>query len=324
MLRAIGLFDRDVRELLSTYYQFDAPFVADHSAFTTAFGGYITDWHEIIHTTLASYRHAARHTPTPPRRAAEGRPAQQSQRPHRRPNGDVMNHKLTACLLIGAAVLTNVAFFALGSVFNYPDVLDEPVADVLTDVPRRTGSVAAWFVVLACSAALLAPIAIGVGRLASSRAMHVAVRVGIAAAVVQVVGLLRWPILVPGYAADANSADPDVAQAARDSFATANDVLGTTIGETFGYILTAAWTVLVVVALGRRYAGRWFQVLGAASAALVVVGVLSPLDLPVIDTANFVGYILWSVWLVSLGVLILHHERRATAPIAAARATTAA
>jgi nucleoside-diphosphate-sugar epimerase len=59
MLRAIGLFNRDVRELLWTYYQFDAPFIADHTAFTTAFGGHITDWTEIIHNTLVSYRHLA-------------------------------------------------------------------------------------------------------------------------------------------------------------------------------------------------------------------------------------------------------------------------
>jgi len=31
---------------------------------------------------------------------------------------------------------------------------------------------------------------------------------------------------------------------------------------------------------------------------------------PVIDTANFAGYILWSAWLVSLAVVILLHERR--------------
>ena len=62
---------------------------------------------------------------------------------------------------------------------------------------------------------------------------------------------------------------------------TASDILGTAIGETLGYLLTATWTVLVIVALGRRYAGRWFQVLGAVSAALVLVGVLSPLGLPV-------------------------------------------
>src|SRR4051794_14453276 len=59
MLRVVGLFNRDVRELLSTYYQFDAPFVSDHSAFTAAFGGHITDWDDIVQTTLASYRRVA-------------------------------------------------------------------------------------------------------------------------------------------------------------------------------------------------------------------------------------------------------------------------
>lgn len=56
MLRAIGLMNRNVRELLATYYQFDAPFVVDHTAFQTAFGGHITDWDEVIQTTLSSYR----------------------------------------------------------------------------------------------------------------------------------------------------------------------------------------------------------------------------------------------------------------------------
>ena len=232
-----------------------------------------------------------------------------------------MNPKLTAGLLILAAILANVGFTALGSIFNYPDVLDEPAGDVLASFREHEGAVRAWFATLALSAALLAPIAIGVGRLASTRAMRVAVRVGIAAAAVQVVGLLRWPILVPGYASDAASSDAAVAAGARDSFSTASDILGTGIGETLGYLLTATWTVLVIVALGRRFAGRWFRVLGVASAGLVLVGVLSPLDLPVVDTANFVGYVLWSIWLIAFGVVILVRERRvASAPSTPGRA----
>ena len=215
-----------------------------------------------------------------------------------------MSKKRTASLLILAAVLANVGFTALGSIFNYPDVLDEPAGKVLAAFQADEAAISAWFCVLALSAALLAPIAIGVGRLSGSRAMRTAVPVGIAAAAVQVIGLLRWPILVPGYAADGNA----------DTFRTASDILGTALGETLGYLLTAAWTVLVIVALGRRFAGRWFQVLGVVSAALVVAGVLSPLDLPVIDTANFLGYVLWSVWLIAFGVLLLVHERRVASP----------
>jgi hypothetical protein len=225
-----------------------------------------------------------------------------------------MNRKLTASLLILAAVLANVAFTALGSIFNYPDVLDEPAGQVLASFSDNQGAVSAWFAVLALSAALLAPVAIGVGRLSSARAMRIAVPVGIAAAVVQVIGLMRWPILVPGYASDAASANAAVAADGRDAFTTASDILGTGLGETVGYLLTATWTVLVVVALGRRFAGRWFPVLGAVAAALVVVGVLSPLDLPVVDTANFFGYVLWSLWLIAFAVVILLHERRRTAP----------
>ena len=224
-----------------------------------------------------------------------------------------MNLKLTAALLILAAVLANVGFTALGSIFNYPDVLDEPAADVLADFRAHEAAVSGWFAILALSAALFAPIAIGVRRLASSsRAMRIAVPVGIAAAIVQVIGLSRWPLLVPGYASDAASANAGVAAAAHDSFTTASDILGTAIGETLGYALTAAWTLLVLVALGRRYAGRWFQVLGGVSAILVFAGVLSPLGLPVIDTANFLGYVLWCLWLIAFAVVIVVHERRAS------------
>jgi hypothetical protein len=233
-----------------------------------------------------------------------------------------MSRKLTASLLVLAAVLANVGFTALGSIFNYPDVLDEPAGKVLASFRDNQNAVSGWFSVLALSAAMLAPIAIGVGRLSSQRAMRIAVPIGITAAVVQVIGLLRWPILVPGYASDAASTNAGVAAGARDSFTTVSDILGTALGETLGYLLTATWTVLVIVALGRRYAGRWFGVLGAVSATLVFVGVLSPLGLPVIDTANFLGYVLWSVWLIAFAVVIAVHERRHPASTSAAAVTT--
>ena len=222
-----------------------------------------------------------------------------------------MNPKLTASLMITAAVLATVGFTALGSIFNYPAVLNEPAGAVLASFREHEGAVSTWFAALALAAALMAPIAIGVGRLSAARAMRIAVPVGIAAAVVQVVGLMRWPLLVPGYAADAASPSPGVAAAARDSFTTASDILGTAIGETLGYLLTAVWTALVIAALSRRFAGTWFVAVGAVSAALVFVGVFSPLELPAIDAANFFGYVLWSLWLIAFGVIVLVRSRRA-------------
>jgi hypothetical protein len=223
--------------------------------------------------------------------------------------------------MITAAVLLNVAFTGLGSVFDYPDVLKQPAGDVLASFRNSQTTVTAWFLALALGAALLAPVAVGVGRLSTSRPMRWAVPVGIAAALVQVIGLLRWPLLVPGWAATAAGDDPVAAANARAAFGTANRLLGNLIGETGGYLLTAAWTLLVLAALGTAFTGRWFVVLGSVSAALVFAGVLSPLDLPLIDTANFAGYVLWSVWLIAFAaVLIRRHRRRATVPIQPATA----
>lgn len=56
MLRALGLFNRNVRELLHTYYQFDAPFVVDDSVFRKAYGGHTTSWDEIVTSTVDWYR----------------------------------------------------------------------------------------------------------------------------------------------------------------------------------------------------------------------------------------------------------------------------
>src|SRR4051812_44391376 len=227
-----------------------------------------------------------------------------------------MTPRRTAVLMITAAVLLNVAFTGLGSVFDYPDVLKQPAGDVLASFRDSQGAVSAWFLALAVGAALLAPVAVGVGRLSASRPMRWAVPVGIAAAVVQVIGLLRWPLLVPGWAATAAGGDPVAAADARAAFSTANRVLGNLIGETGGYLLTAAWTLLVLAALGTAYAGRWFVALGSVSAVLVLAGVLSPLDLAFVDTANFAGYVLWSLWLLAFAViLILRQRRRSTVPV---------
>ncbi|MDD7920198.1 DUF4386 family protein [Actinomycetospora callitridis] len=224
-----------------------------------------------------------------------------------------MTPRRTAALMLAAAVLVNVAFAGLGAVFDYPDVLAQPAETVLAGFRASQTAVIAGFLALALGAAMLAPVAIGVGRLSDSRAMRWAVPVGVAAAVVQVVGLLRWPLLVPGWAAAAAGDDPAAAAAARDAFGTAHRVLGTLVGETGGYLLTAGWTVLVLAALGTAFAGRWFVVLGAVSAVLVLAGVLTPLGLPLVDTANFVGYVLWSIWLVGFAGVIVAQQRRRTA-----------
>jgi hypothetical protein len=219
--------------------------------------------------------------------------------------------RTAAGILIGATVAANAAFVGLGSTFEYPDVLQKPAPEILELFLSTRASTMAWFAVLALGAALLAPASILLARQFDGAAARWSARLGVAAAIVQVIGLSRWFLIVPGLAARATDGAATAAQraAAADSFVTAHRVLGSFVGETLGYTLTAAWTVAVLIAVGPSLAPRWFKALGFAGATLIFIGVFVPLGLPGADMANFLGYIVWSVWVLILAVNLLRPER---------------
>ncbi|UVJ41013.1 DUF4386 domain-containing protein [Arthrobacter sp. CJ23] len=199
---------------------------------------------------------------------------------------------LTAALLAAGALASNAAFIWLGSVYDYPAVLSRPAAEALASFHDKPEAVVAGFSVLSAGAALMAPIAVLAARLQPGVAMRAAAWAGIVAAVVQLAGLLRWVTLVPMLGPDDTG-----------TFTLLNLVLGKVLGEWFGYLFTAAWTVLVAHRFGMHR--RWFAWWGYASALLIAAGLTSPLGLESADIANFAGYVLWSLWLLAFAALIL-------------------
>ncbi len=209
-----------------------------------------------------------------------------------------------------AALLAIAGFTALGSIFQYPQILAERVDDILALYRAHQGAVMFWFGVLAVSAGLMAPAGIWIGRLAGRRLGRAIAVVGVAAALVQVVGLQRWLIIVPGISAAA--LDPTRHAAAVESFSRWHTILGKAIGETLGYALTATFTVLVVVALRRLGLPRWLAVTGVAAAVLIATGVVIPV-VAAASLSNFAGYVLWCLWLLAVAVILIRGRRAATA-----------
>jgi hypothetical protein len=200
-----------------------------------------------------------------------------------------------------ASGLAIAGFTVLGSVFEYPQILDEPTADILALFRAHQGAVMSWFLVLAVSAGLMAPAGVWLGRIGGGRLGRWITGVGIAAATVQVVGLQRWVTLVPGISADA--LDPALRADAERRFELWHTLLGKAIGETAGYALTATFTVLVVVALSRTVLPRWLAAVGLGAAALIATGVV----VPVVEAAsltNFAGYVVWCAWLLAVAAVL--------------------
>jgi hypothetical protein len=219
------------------------------------------------------------------------------------PTSAVRDRRVAAASLTAAALLAAAGFTALGSIFEYPQVLTAPTDRILALHRAHAGAVTAWFAVLVVGAALLAPAAVALGRLAGGTRGRWITGLGIAAAAVQVIGLSRWVLVVPSL-----SADPT--PAARRTFELLHLWLGQVVGETLGYALTAAFTVLVASGLA-----RWLRWSGHLAAALVATGVLVPLGVDVARLTNFAGYVVWCVWLIALSVvLVLSARTAATAP----------
>lgn len=209
--------------------------------------------------------------------------------------------RLAGTSLALASLLAIAGFTVLGSVFEYPQILDEPVTDILALFREHQAAVVTWFGVLVVSSALLAPAGYWLGRLAGGTLGRWITAVGIAAAAVQVIGLQRWVTLVPGISNDA--LDPSRRAEAEDRFRLLHNLLGKVIGETVGYALTATFTVLVVVALRRTVLPSWLTYTGFAAAALIATGIV----IPVLDLAsltNFAGYVLWCLWLIAVAIVL--------------------
>lgn len=56
LFRALGLFNPAMREMVEMLYEFEEPFVVDHSAFAEAFGDRATPLDEAVRETVRWYR----------------------------------------------------------------------------------------------------------------------------------------------------------------------------------------------------------------------------------------------------------------------------
>jgi len=209
--------------------------------------------------------------------------------------------RLAGTALALASLLAIAGFTVLGVVFQYPQILEEPTSEILDLYRENQTAVVTWFLVLVTSAALMAPAGHFLGRLVGGTLGRWITGVGIAAATVQVIGLQRWVTLVPGLSSEA--LDPSRRPDAEDRFELLHTILGNLIGETFGYALTATFTILVVISLRRTIMTRWMALIGIVAAGLIATGVVIPW-VEVASLSNFAGYVVWCVWLLGVAALL--------------------
>jgi hypothetical protein len=224
---------------------------------------------------------------------------------------------LAGVLLIALPISYNVLFTLLARSFDYPDILRRPTDEILTRFAAGGNRLILTWWGFAMTAVLLAPTVVLISAVlagANSTVLTLATAIGVLAALVQFLGLIRWPFAIPHLAR--TIADPTTTSSTKDAvdvvFQTLNRYLGVAVGEHLGYMFTGFWTGLVGLAILQS---------DVLAPAFGIVGlIVGPLF--VICSLEFVGsfeaqgwniaaalvpitYIGWSLWLLAVGIALL-------------------
>ncbi len=224
---------------------------------------------------------------------------------------------LAGVLLIAVPVAFNASFALLGARFDYPDILRRPTDEVLERF-RQGGTVLVliWWA-FALTAVLFAAVVVLLSSAlprADGTLLAMGAIFGVLAAAVQFLGLIRWPFLVPYLARVA--AEPNLSPARREAvdlvFQSFNRYLGVAVGEHLGYGLTGAWSALSGVALAQaEVVPSWLGFAGILIGLILMlcslefVGRFEPSGWKLAGQLTPIAYILWSLWLVAIGLALL-------------------
>lgn len=218
---------------------------------------------------------------------------------------------VTGLLLIVVPIAFNTTFFLLQRAFEYPDILRKPTDYILRRFQEGGASLRRLWYAFTFSALLFLPVPVLVHQVFGPDApwfLVVGTVIGVVASLVQVLGLIRWPFLVPTLAAIYN--DPASSQATRDStavtFQAFHHYAGVAIGEHLGYLFTSIWTLLLSLAITQgAVVNPLYGWLGIIPAIGVFIGVFEEAGFKSAGMINAISYILWSIWLIALGVGLL-------------------
>ena len=219
--------------------------------------------------------------------------------------------RIAGIILIVLPVAFNLAFFALGRAFDYPGILRQPTDHILKRFAEGGSRLIALWYAFAFTAVLFIPLALMFQLVFVEQHQYLAISsavVGALAGLVQAIGLFRWVFLVPSLAAqyNSNAATPASREAVSVVFHAFHQYAGVAIGEHLGYLLTGVWTLLISsMMFSTPIFGTLLAITGIVAAVGILAGLLEPTGWKLAGAINAIGYIVWSVWLLISGVILV-------------------
>ena len=226
-------------------------------------------------------------------------------------------YRLTSILLIVSVLGFFIPFTILLAVLHFTD---QPASISFSLFRQQSVVILLSYYVVALSGLLLIGAVLALYRVLVERetlTMIIATVCGILGGLMQAIGDLRWPFLLSPLAT--LYFDPNGNQASRSTvtaiFQTVDQFAGVILSEHLYYLFIGVWSLLVGLYLLRSMRSiRWLAWLGIMSGCGLLISSIEQFDWPVIGSALLIvvvlSRVLWSVWLLSLAVILLQRRAR--------------
>ena len=227
--------------------------------------------------------------------------------------------KLTGIFFIIGAILVNIPYTLLIVNFDYPDILRQPIADILVKFHADGDALIYTWLAFAWVGLPILLGAVMLKRVLEKEAspfLETATTLGVTGFVVQLIGLLRWVFVVPVLARLFTDPVTDPATQASISavFIAVHQYGGVILGEHIGQIFTIVWMSLISSIIYRsKMFSKWVAWLGWFASAVYLLAQTELFataipNFPVIGWAGLYGSLLWLVWMLVLGVYLVKYK----------------
>lgn len=221
--------------------------------------------------------------------------------------------RLFGVMALAHAALLSAGFLVLADAFAFPDILRESPQTRLALFQANAATIIPAYYAMALTGLTQIALALGLNavfRRTGSLLLSAALTFGILAGAFQIMGFMRWPIVIPWLAQEMAAASGDSQRMAMVALmeGTLNRYAGMTVGEHLGFLAQGLWSILAGSALIRtRLASPLLGVGGIVLGVLILGGALEQLGGPFAMLGMFSApaSAAWLGWLLMLAFSLL-------------------
>ncbi|MDA3915889.1 MAG: DUF4386 family protein [Deltaproteobacteria bacterium] len=220
------------------------------------------------------------------------------------------NYRVTAVTIIIHTFILGIGFNILAIVFEFPDILRLSADYRLTLFTENSSIIIPVYYLLALTGFTQITLSVFLHHLFDvnkSSLMMLATVFGILTGIFQVLGFIRWPIVVPYFASAMDNNVPMETIAFVEGML--NRYAGMAVGEHLGFVCQAAWTTLIGIIMVKH---KLFS--HGIGWAAVIIGLLSfpmsmePLGgfLTIFGELSWPVNAAWNIWLVIVAISLFY------------------